>query len=74
LTIGRNRFSQFTVELKTENMPPNLKGKMKTLNRLHVTLKLVALLVTAVLLHVFPALACTSVQLIASDGSRPYHG
>ena len=42
---------------------------MKTLNRLPVTLKLVALLATAALLHVFPVLACTSVQLTASDGS-----
>ena len=42
---------------------------MKTLNRLTITLKLVALLATAALLHVFPVLACTSVQLTASDGS-----
>ena len=42
---------------------------MKTLNRLTITLKLVALLVTAAMFHVPPVLACTSVQLSASDGS-----
>ena len=42
---------------------------MKTLNRLTITLKLVALLVTAAMFHVPPVLACTSVQLTASDGS-----